>query len=74
MIAAVSLLDIKNIPSAGLHRLEGKRSDEYAVYLVHPFRLVFKPILKENVNMYELEKIKIIRIQEVTDYHGKQKR
>ncbi|TYO96918.1 hypothetical protein [Desulfallas thermosapovorans] len=48
--------------------------DEYAVDLVHPFRLVFKPILRDGVDIYDLESIDIIRIEEVTDYHGKQKR
>ena len=70
--AATSLLDIKYIPAARLHKLEGTRADEYAVDLVHPFRLVFTPIL-EDVDINELESINIVRIEEVTDYHGKQK-
>ncbi|SHD76258.1 hypothetical protein [Schnuerera ultunensis] len=41
LIAATSLLDIKHIPSAGLHRLKGTRADEYAVNLAHPYRLSF---------------------------------
>lgn len=74
LVAATSLLDIQYIQSARLHRLKGKRSDEYAIDLVHPFRLVIKPILKENGDLNELETIDIVRIEEVTDYHGKQKR
>ncbi|MFU0800646.1 MAG: type II toxin-antitoxin system RelE/ParE family toxin [Xylanivirga thermophila] len=74
LIAATSLLDIKYIPSARLHRLKGKRADEYAVDLVHPYRLVFTPILKEGGDINELESINIVRIEEVKDYHGKQKR
>jgi proteic killer suppression protein len=74
LAAATSLLDIKHIPAARLHRLEGTRADEYAVDLVHPFRLVFKPILQKGVDISNLESIDIIRIEEVTDYHGKQKR
>jgi len=54
--------------------LEGPRADQYAVDLVNPFRLVFKPILQEGVAIYDLEGIDLIRIEEVTDYHGKQKR
>jgi proteic killer suppression protein len=46
LAAATNLLDIKHIPAARLHRLKGNRADEYAVDLVHPFRLVFKPILR----------------------------
>jgi len=71
--AATCLLDIKCIPSARLHRLKGRRADEYAVDLVHPFRLIFKPILQENGDIDELESISIVRIEEVIDYHGKQK-
>lgn len=74
LISATNLLDIKLIPSARLHRLEGTRAGEYAVDLVHPHRLVFTPILKEGEDKNELESINIVRIEEVTDYHGKQKR
>jgi len=74
LMAATSLLDIKRIPAARLHRLKGKRKDEYAVDLVNPFRLVLKPILQDGVDIGDLEKITIVRIEEVTDYHGKQKR
>ncbi len=74
LAAATSLLDIKHIPAARLHRLKGTRADEYAVDLVHPYRLVFKPILREGVAIFDLESINIVRIEEVRDYHGKQKR
>lgn len=71
---AKNLLDIKKLPAARLHRLEGLRSDEYAVDLVHPFRLVFKPVLENEGDINKLESISIVRIEEVIDYHGKQKR
>lgn len=74
LLAATSLLDIAYIPAARLHRLKGARADEYAVDLVHPFRLVFTPILEKGENINELNSIKIVRIEEVTDYHGRQKR
>lgn len=74
LLAATSLLDIKLIPAARLHRLEGTRSDQYAVDLVHPHRLVFKPLLEDNGDINKLEIINIVRIEDVTDYHGKQKR
>jgi proteic killer suppression protein len=48
LIAANNLLDIQHIPAARLHRLEGKRSDEYAVDLIHPHRLILKPILEKD--------------------------
>lgn len=74
LLAATSLLDIKYIPSARLHRLRGTRSDEYAIDLVGPFRLIIKPILENHGDLNKLESINIVRIEEVTDYHGKQKR
>lgn len=69
-----SLVDISRIPSAGLHRLKGSRSDEYSVYLVHPFRLILKPIVDSKGDLNKLELIKVVSIEEVIDYHGKQKR
>ena len=74
LAAATSLLDIKSIPAARLHRLKGTREDEYAVDLVHPYRLVFRPILQKGVAIFDLESISIVRIEEVTDYRGRQKR
>lgn len=74
LIAATSLLDIKYIPSARLHRLKGDRSNEYAVDLVHPFRLIIKPMRTEDEDLNKLSSITIVRIEEVEDYHGKQKR
>lgn len=74
LIAATSLLDIQRIPSARLHRLQGTRADEYAVDLAHPYRLILCPMLEDNEQMSQLERITVVRIEEVTDYHGKQKR
>ena len=74
LLRAKSLLDISKIPAARLHKLEGLRSDEYAVDLVHPYRLVFKPILQNKGDINKLQCITIVRIEEVIDYHGKQKR
>lgn len=42
------------------HSLSGNRKDEYALDLVHPYRLVFK------VNK---QGIQIATIQEIVDYH-----
>jgi len=74
LTAAKSLEDVKHIPAARLHRLQGKRTGEYAVDLIHPYRLVFKPLLGEERDISKLANIKIVRIEEVTNYHGKQKR
>lgn len=72
--AAISLLDISYNRANGFHKLKGKRSNEFAVYLQHPYRLVFSPVMVEDVDINDLDSIRIIRIEEVTDYHGKGKR
>ncbi len=73
---AKDLSEIAKIPAARLHPLVGSRLNEYSVDLVHPFRLVFIPIDDEtpDFDMEDLSTIHIIRIEEVIDYHGKQKR
>lgn len=42
------------------HPLKGKRKNQYAVDLVHPYRLVFEKIGAE---------IQIVNIMEIIDYH-----
>lgn len=42
------------------HRLKGKRENQYAMDLVHPYRLVFEKRGME---------IQIVRIIEIVDYH-----
>jgi toxin HigB-1 len=68
------LNDIAKISAARLHKLEGARRNEYAVDLVHPFRLIIVPILEEDADFANFYSIRIVRVEEVTDYHGKQKR
>jgi len=72
--AADNLYVISLIPAAEFHKLEGKRQNQYAVSLVHPFRLVFSAIAKEGVEIIDLKEIEIVKIEEVVDYHGKKKR
>ena len=56
----------------GFHSLSGDRGGEFAVTLVHPHRLVFTVKDKNTENLYD--NIKFLRIEEVTDYQGKNKR
>ena len=42
------------------HHLEGQRKQQYAVDLVHPYRLVFEKIGNE---------VQIANIMEIVDYH-----
>ena len=74
LYAANSLNDIAKIPAARLHKLEGVRKNEYAIDLIHPFRLIITPVLEDDADITNLSSIRIVRIEEVTDYHGKQKR
>lgn len=68
--AAENLDDIQRIPATRLHRLKGKRRNQFAVDLVGPYRLVFSP-MDCDVDLSNLRNIKIVLIEEVVDYHGK---
>ncbi len=60
-------------PHARCHPLSGKRQYQYAVDLVHPFRLVFEPYCDDlplNANgSLDVAKVTTIVILEVKDYH-----
>ena len=56
------------------HDLDGDRNGEFAVTLVHPFRLIFKPIFDGSGSKNDLSSINVVKIEEVIDYHGKNKR
>lgn len=72
--ASIDLSDISKNKANGFHALDGDRSGEFTVTLGHPYRLVFKA-LNGNLNGdIDLSTINIIRIEEVTDYHGKNKK
>ena len=56
-----------------LHQLVGNRSGQFAVDLVHPYRLIFVPNhdpvpLKEDGGI-DRDKITAITVTEVVDYH-----
>ncbi len=65
-MAAESLNDINILHAPGLHSLSGKQKGLWAVYLIHPFRLVFEPLDGDTVDLNTITKIKII---EIIDYH-----
>ena len=71
--AAPTLGDLNKLPPTRCHKLTGNRSGQFAVYLEHPFRLIFEPI-GEHDEIYiegvlDLEKVTKIKILEVGDYH-----
>lgn len=51
--------------AARFHPLQGKRKGQYAVDLVHPFRLVLRPV-PEAENLDQVVEVEVI---EITDYH-----
>lgn len=55
------------------HQLEGGRAGQYAVDLVHPHRLVFKPnhdpLPRKEVGGIDTDQVTAITVIEVIDYH-----
>lgn len=55
------------------HRLRGDRNNQYAVDLIHPYRLVFEldhaPLPRAEDGGINAEQVTAIVIVEVTDYH-----
>lgn len=64
--AAESLNDINILRSPGLHSLSGKQKGFWAVYLVHPFRLILEPL---DGNTEDLRTVTRVKIIEIIDYH-----
>lgn len=50
------------------HELQGKREGQFAVDLVHPFRLIFRPYPKVT-DTVRRESVTVIEILDVEDYH-----
>ena len=71
--AQPTLKELCQLPAARCHALTGKRKAQFAVDLVHPYRLVFEPIqtsqeiyVDQVLDHSRVERVKII---EVVDYH-----
>ena len=70
---ARTLSEVPTIPPNRRHRLQGERAGQYAVDLIHPYRLIFEP----NHNPLPLradggidtDQITAITIIAVIDYH-----
>jgi len=77
LYAAECLEHIRLVPGARLHKLKGKRDNQFAVDLKHPYRLVFEPYFDPQSDSsplapdgsFDLKKITAILIIEVVDYH-----
>ena len=55
------------------HQLKGNRKGQFAVDLVHPYRLIFEPdhesVPRKNDGGMDLNRITAIKILDVVDYH-----
>lgn len=73
LASARNLSQVPTTPPDRCHMLRGDRMGQYAVDLVHPYRLIFEPnhdsvprLPDGGVNLEEVTSITII---EVSDYH-----
>ena len=65
---ARTLATVPATPPERRHRLAGQRRDQYAVDLVHPYRLVFEPT-RGTAGSDDAGGVTAITIIEVIDYH-----
>jgi len=72
MADAESFDDLKHLPGR-FHQLKADRADHWACDLDQPYRLVFMPgetpIPKDQHGKQLLSEIRIVEIQEITNYH-----
>lgn len=68
-----NLADLAAIPGARCHPLLGDRAGEFAVDLVHPHRLIFRPshdpLPRKDDGGLDAEKVTDVVVVEVGDYH-----
>lgn len=64
--AAANLHDILQLPQARLHPLAGNRKKQFAVDILHPYRIILLPL---DGNKTDLKTITIIQIISIIDYH-----
>lgn len=71
--AAETLEEVPTTPPDRRHQLRGDRDEQYAVDLVHPYRLIFEPnhdpIPRKEDGGIDLKQVNAITIIEVIDYH-----
>lgn len=73
--AAPTLAGVPTKPPERRHELKGQRKGEFAVDLVGPFRLIFKPnhdpVPRKEDGGIDVARVTSITILGVEDYHGK---
>jgi proteic killer suppression protein len=71
--AAPNLAKVSDLPPEKRHELKGGRKGAFAVWLKHPFRLVFEPYHNPLPKMpdggLDLDRISSIMMLSVEDYH-----
>ena len=71
--AAETLEQVPTTPPDRRHQLRGDRYEQYAVDLVHPYRLIFEPnhnpIPRKEDGGIAARKVSAITVIEVIDYH-----
>ena len=71
--AAPTLSDVPHRPPERCHQLEGRRKNQFAVDVKHPYRIVFKPehdpVPKTKDGGIDLTQITVIEVQGIEDYH-----
>ena len=71
--AAKTLEQVPATPPDRRHQLRGDRDEQYAVDLVHPYRLIFEPnhdpLPRKNDGGIDTQQVSAITIMEVIDYH-----
>jgi len=70
---AYDLSEVPPHPPVRRHQLTGTRREQFAVDLVHPYRLIFEanhdPVPRKEDGGINLKQVIRIRILEVVDYH-----
>ena len=67
LCAAPNLYDVSLLPHTGFHPLKGDRKEQFAVYIVHPHRIVFSPNDGDSLDLRTVTSIEILELQ--IDYH-----
>lgn len=73
-LSAVDTLgDISHLPPPRCHELTGKRTEQFSVDLVHPYRLIFipadDPIPRTREGKIDIDRVCAIEIIEIKDTH-----
>lgn len=75
LLDAETLSEVPTTPPDRRHQLRGDRDEQYAVDLIHPYRLVFEPfhdpLPRREDGGIDLERVTAVMIIEVIDYHPK---